>query len=64
MNEQTNEIEKLEEQIQQLKEEEQKYAQESGDDVHQHKQIWELNEITSTENMVEKYESVPGHADH
>ena len=59
MNEQTNEIEKLEEQIQQLKEEEQKYAQESGDDVHQHKQILRELEmkLQSTENMVEKYES-------
>ena len=39
VNEQTNEIEKLEEQIQQLKDEEAKYAQESGDDVNQHKQL-------------------------
>lgn len=59
VNEQTNEIEKLEEQIQQLKEEEQKYAQESGDDVNQHKQILKELEVKlqSTETMVEKYES-------
>merc|ERR1719155_62652 len=59
VNEQTNDIEKLEEQIQQLKEEEQKYAQESGDDVHQHKQILKELEVKlqSVENMVEKYES-------
>mmetsp|Transcript_72323 Transcript_72323/g.205687 ORF Transcript_72323/g.205687 Transcript_72323/m.205687 type:complete len:564 (-) Transcript_72323:150-1841(-) len=58
VNEQTNEIEKLEEQIQQLKEEEQKYAQESGDDVNQHKQILKELEVKlqSTETMVEKYE--------
>jgi len=59
VNEQTNDIEKLEEQIQQLKEEEQKYAQESGDDVNQHKQILKELEVKlqSVENMVEKYES-------
>merc|ERR1712054_143365 len=58
VNEQTNDIEKLEEQIQQLKEEEQKYAQESGDDVNQHKQILKELEVKlqSTETMVEKYE--------
>jgi hypothetical protein len=58
VNEQTNEIEKLEEQIQQLKEEEQKYAQESGDDVHQHKQLLRDLELRlqSTESMAERYE--------
>lgn len=35
MNEQNNEIEKLEEQIAELRGEEHKYAQESGEDVHQ-----------------------------
>merc|ERR1719247_2776380 len=59
VNEQTNEIEKLEEGIALLKEEEQKYAQESGDDVHQHKQLLRDLEmkLQSTEIMVEKYES-------
>ena len=37
VNEQNNEIEKLDEQIQQLREEERKFAHESGEDVHQHK---------------------------
>ena len=59
VNEQTNEIEKIEEQIQQLKEEEQKYTLESGDDVHQHKQILKDLELKlhNTENTVEKYET-------
>jgi len=59
VNEQTNEIEKLEEQIQQLKEEEQKYAQESGDDVNQHKQILRDLEakLQQTETMVERYDT-------
>lgn len=38
VNEQQNDVEKLEEQLHQLEEEEQKFAQESGSDVHQHKQ--------------------------
>jgi len=58
VNEQTNDIEKLEEQIQQLKDEEAKYAQESGDDVNQHKQLLRDLEmrLQSTESMAERYE--------
>merc|ERR1711871_828471 len=58
VNEQTNEVEKLEEQIQQLKDEEAKYAQESGDDVNQHKQLLRDLELRlqSTESMAERYE--------
>lgn len=58
VNEQNNEVEKLEEQIQLLREEERKYAQESGDDVHQHKQILKELEskLQSTESTAEKYE--------
>jgi hypothetical protein len=59
VNEQNNEVEKLEEQIQVLREEEKKYAQESGEDVHQHKQILKELEVKlqSTESMAEKYET-------
>ena len=58
VNEQNNEIEKYEEQIQSLREEERKFAQESGDDVHQHKQILKELEgkLASSESMSEKYE--------
>jgi chromosome segregation ATPase len=58
VNEQNNEIEKLEEHIQILREEERKFAQESGEDAHQHKQILRELEtkLSSTENMAEKYE--------
>lgn len=58
VNEQNNEIEKFEEQIQALREEERKFAQESGDDAHQHKQILKELEakLSSTESMSEKYE--------
>jgi len=58
VNEQNNEIEKYEEQIQALREEERKLSQESGDDVHQHKQIVKELEskLASTETMAEKYE--------
>eukprot|EP00605_Chrysophyceae_sp_TOSAG23-4_P000435 GSChrysophyteH1.ASY1.ANO1.492.1 assembled CDS len=58
VNEQNNEIEKYEEQIQALREEERKFAQESGDDVHQHKQILKELEskLASSESMSEKYE--------
>jgi hypothetical protein len=58
VNEQNNEIEKYEEQIQALREEERKFAQESGDDAHQHKQILKELEakLASTESMSEKYE--------
>lgn len=58
VNEQNNELEKLEEQIQQLHDEEEKYAQESGDDANQHQQL--LNDLQtklqSTEASAEKYE--------
>lgn len=59
VNEQNNEVEKLEEQIQVLREEEKKYAQESGEDVHQHKQVLKELEVKlqSTESMAEKYET-------
>jgi coiled-coil domain-containing protein 63/114 len=58
VNEQNNEIEKLEEQIQQLREEEHKFALESGEDFQQHKQILkELeNKLQTTDAMAEKYE--------
>uniref|UniRef100_A0A7S1XXH8 ODAD1 central coiled coil region domain-containing protein n=1 Tax=Phaeomonas parva TaxID=124430 RepID=A0A7S1XXH8_9STRA len=58
VNEQTNEIEKLEEQIQGLREEEARYAQESGDDANQHKAILKDLEarLQATESMAEKYE--------
>jgi uncharacterized phage infection (PIP) family protein YhgE len=58
VNEQNNEVEKLEEQIQALLDEERKYAQESGDDAHQHKQILKELEVKlqSSESMSEKYE--------
>ena len=58
VNEQNNEVEKIEEQIQALREEERKYAAESGEDVQQHKQILkELeNKLIASETMVEKYE--------
>ena len=58
VNEQNNEVEKIEEQIQALREEERKYAAESGEDVQQHKQILkELeNKLIASESMVEKYE--------
>jgi chromosome segregation ATPase len=58
VNEQNNEIEKYEEQIQQLREDEKKFTQESGEDVHQYKQV--LKELESkkqtTDSMAEKYE--------
>jgi len=58
VNEQNNEIEKYEEQIQQLKEEELKFAQESGNDVTQHKEILKdlEHKLQNTEVMAEKYE--------
>ena len=58
VNEQNNEIEKLEEHLQSLHDEESKYTQESGEDVNQHKQL--LNELAqklqNTEATAEKYE--------
>jgi chromosome segregation ATPase len=58
VNEQNNEIEKLEEQIAQLKDEERKFAEESGQDVNQHKEILKDLEtkLNSTNSMAEKYE--------
>jgi len=58
VNEQNNEIEKLDEQIQMLREEERKFAHESGEDVHQHKQILKELEakLQNSESMAEKYE--------
>ena len=58
VNEQNNEIEKLNEQIQALKEEEKKYASESGDDPQQHKQLLKdlENKLQTTDSMAEKYE--------
>ena len=56
---QNNEIEKLEEQIAALRDEEQKFQRESGDDANQHKQL--LNELAqklqNTETSAERYES-------
>jgi chromosome segregation ATPase len=59
VNEQTNEIEKLEEQIQQLKEEEHKYAQESGEDAQQQKAVLKELEtkVAATDTAVEKFEA-------
>lgn len=58
VNEQNNEIEKLDEGIAMLREEERKYAYESGEDVHAHKQILKELELklANTESMAEKYE--------
>ena len=58
VNEQNNEIEKLEEQIAQLQDEERKFAEESGQDVNQHKEILKdlENKLSSTNSMAEKYE--------
>ena len=58
VNEQNNELEKLDEQINFLREEERKFAVESGEDFHQHKQILkELeNKLQTTDSMAEKYE--------
>jgi tetratricopeptide (TPR) repeat protein len=58
VNEQNNELEKLEEAIAVLQEEESKFAQESGQDVNQHKEILRDLEVklSSTDSMAEKYE--------
>jgi hypothetical protein len=58
VNEQNNEIEKYEEQIQALREEEMKFKQETGNDVNQHKEILkDLESKLQTSNlMAEKYE--------
>lgn len=59
VNEQTNEIEKLEEQVQQLRDEEQKYNQESGEDQDQHKIVLQdLHEkLRAAETQASRYES-------
>ena len=59
VNEQQNEIEKLEEIITDLKSEERKYSTESGDDVTQHKQLLTDLEtrLRTTEGSVDKLES-------
>ena len=59
VNEQTNEIEKLEEQVQALQDEQAKYTQESGDDVNQHKLILlDLeSKLATTEANASKYET-------
>eukprot|EP01039_Chlorochromonas_danica_P010240 gene10240-11334_t len=58
VNEQNNEIEKLEEAILLLKEEENKYKVENGQDVSQHKEILKdlENKLQYTDTMAEKYE--------
>mmetsp|Transcript_33970 Transcript_33970/g.45900 ORF Transcript_33970/g.45900 Transcript_33970/m.45900 type:complete len:554 (-) Transcript_33970:369-2030(-) len=58
VNEQATEMEKLEEQIKSLEEEEKKFASESGDDVNQDKQLLdELDEkLTATRAKLTKYE--------
>lgn len=58
VNEQNNEIEKLEEQIQALREEELRFTQESGNDVTQHKEILKdlESKLATSESMAEKYE--------
>ncbi|TMW56152.1 hypothetical protein Poli38472_008800 [Pythium oligandrum] len=59
VNEQSNEIEKLEELIAELREEEKKYSDDSGDDISQHKQL--LKELEGklhvTEQTADKCES-------
>ncbi|GMI42274.1 hypothetical protein TeGR_g9947, partial [Tetraparma gracilis] len=65
VNEQTNEIEKLEEQVLTLRKEEQKYTQESGDDViNQHKQILKELEtkLQASETQAERFETKCGGA--
>lgn len=59
VNEQSNEIEKLEEWIAELREEEKKYGDDSGDDVSQHKQLLrELeSKLAATEQAADKCES-------
>lgn len=58
VNEQNNEIEKLEEQILLLQEEEGKYKTETGQDMSQHKEILKDLEqkVSFTDSMCEKYE--------
>ncbi|ETV70674.1 hypothetical protein H257_13782 [Aphanomyces astaci] len=59
VNEQTNEIEKLQDYIDSLKAEEAKYSEETGDDAHQHKQLLKELEskLSSTEHAADKYET-------
>ena len=58
VNEQNNEIEKLQEQIQLLGAEEKEFAVESGDDFHEHKQaLKELeSKLLTNDSMAEKYD--------
>jgi hypothetical protein len=58
VNEQNNEIERYEEQVAALRDEERKFTQESGEDVNQQKQILKELEskLQSTEAAAEKYE--------
>jgi hypothetical protein len=58
VNEQNNEIEKVQEQIEGLMQDESKYKQESGDDKNQQKQILKdlESKTAATEVMAEKYE--------
>mmetsp|Transcript_12144 Transcript_12144/g.42918 ORF Transcript_12144/g.42918 Transcript_12144/m.42918 type:complete len:536 (-) Transcript_12144:45-1652(-) len=59
VNEQTNDLEKLGEQVQHLQDEQAKYTQESGDDVTQHKQLVSDLErrLDATEAAAVKYEA-------
>ncbi|RHY31791.1 hypothetical protein DYB32_004501 [Aphanomyces invadans] len=59
VNEQTNEIEKLQDHIESLKAEEAKYSEDTGDDAHQHKQLLKELEskLTATEHAADKYEA-------
>lgn len=56
VNEQSNEIEKLEEWIAELRDEEKKYGDDNGDDVSQHKQLLKdlEHKLQSTEQFAEK----------
>jgi hypothetical protein len=58
VNEQNNEIEKYEEQIQSLREEEMKFKQETGNDVNQHKEILKdlESKLQTSDAMAEKYD--------
>ncbi len=59
VNEQNNEIEKLEEQIAELRAEEQRFSQETGEDVSQHKQLISDLEarLEQTNAAAQKYEA-------
>ncbi|GLD94050.1 hypothetical protein PINS_up024017 [Pythium insidiosum] len=59
VNEQSNEIEKLEELLAELRDEERKYGDDSGDDVSQHKQLLKELEskLTTAEQSADKFEA-------